>query len=590
MRNELLKTAFLIGMTAPLYADTGWTGTNSSDPTDAGNWDNGLPDPGNGAIFINDTSVNEPSIATDISAGWDITIGGTSGVTATANQNSGTVATGNNNWLFVGNGGGTGNYNITGDGSFNAGAINVAGWAANGSQGNLNINTSGTVAAYATQDRGGSVGTASILVGEAGGAGGNTGTITLENGTLTAAGNAVFGHNSTGNLNMSGGAFDVTGNLIFARNDGSGTLDLDGGNIGVSNEFWIGTSGSGNGSMDQSGGTITTESWVAIGRDNVGTLTMTGGTFTGSNSVADSFIVLGSFTNGNGTADIQGGTFESKQDIYVGESGAGELNVSGTGLVKAADGVRLGVNASGSGTVNLNGGVIETNLVSKGGGTGTLNLNGGTLRATADNTSFISGVTVDVQAGGAVIDSNGFNVTSAADLSGVGSLEKLGAGSLTLAGTGNSVESASVSAGTLFITGQLGTNTGTTVDAGAAIGGNGTLVGNLFLDAGATIDISLGALTIDPSATVSFGGFDIFDILGIDLGTAGAGTYGVLEGSFTLDSSNLANLGEANAADLGGGRSAYFEEGSLNLVVVPEPSAFLLSLSGSLLLFRRRRS
>jgi hypothetical protein len=52
----------------------------------------------------------------------------------------------------------------------------------------------------------------------------------------------------------------------------------------------------------------------------------------------------------------------------------------------------------------------------------------------------------------------------------------------------------------------------------------------------------------------------------------------------------LGNNSLGTAYDLGGGRSAYFEEGSLKLVVIPEPRAALLGGLGLLALLRRRRS
>ncbi len=111
----------------------------------------------------------------------------------------------------------------------------------------------------------------------------------------------------------------------------------------------------------------------------------------------------------------------------------------------------------------------------------------------------------------------------------------------------------------------------------------------MFLASGATIDISNGLLTVS-SGTVSFGGFGFDDINGFDVNTAENGTYTILDGSFTLNSANISNFGAENALDLGGGRSAYFEEGSLNVVVIPEPSAALLGGLGVLALLRRRRN
>jgi hypothetical protein len=65
-------------------------------------------------------------------------------------------------------------------------------------------------------------------------------------------------------------------------------------------------------------------------------------------------------------------------------------------------------------------------------------------------------------------------------------------------------------------------------------------------------------------------------------------TYTLIDGAATIDFTNVANLGLANAVSIGEGKSAYFESGSLNLVVIPEPSAALLGGLGMLVLLRRR--
>ena len=57
----------------------------------------------------------------------------------------------------------------------------------------------------------------------------------------------------------------------------------------------------------------------------------------------------------------------------------------------------------------------------------------------------------------------------------------------------------------------------------------------------------------------------------------------------TVNTTNLDNLGYANAYDIGGGRKAYFQNGSLQLVVVPEPSSALLLGVSALGMFMRRR-
>jgi hypothetical protein len=109
------------------------------------------------------------------------------------------------------------------------------------------------------------------------------------------------------------------------------------------------------------------------------------------------------------------------------------------------------------------------------------------------------------------------------------------------------------------------------------------------LAAGGTLDISQGLLTLAPGTTLSFGGFDFGDIIGFDVNTAAVGTHTLVLGDFTLNTTNLAHFGAGNALDLGGGRSAYFSEGSLAVTIIPEPSAALLAGIGALAMLRRRR-
>ena len=47
-----------------------------------------------------------------------------------------------------------------------------------------------------------------------------------------------------------------------------------------------------------------------------------------------------------------------------------------------------------------------------------------------------------------------------------------------------------------------------------------------------------------------------------------------------MDTTNLDNLGSGNAYNLGAGVSAYFQQGSLQVVVVPEPATSPLVAAG----------
>jgi autotransporter-associated beta strand protein len=151
----------------------------------------------------------------------------------------------------------------------------------------------------------------------------------------------------------------------------------------------------------------------------------------------------------------------------------------------------------------------------------------------------------------------------------------VGTGAVQLFGVNTYSGPTDVSAGTLLIN---GTNSGggtTTVGSGGIFGGIGSQAGPIsFGSGGQFLFNSTAPLTV--TGTVSFAdpaSFGIDDIVGL--------TSSVTDGSYTLISgsvsnvASLQNFGAGAAADLGSGKSAYFQQvfgGGLQAVVVPEPS------------------
>ena len=93
----------------------------------------------------------------------------------------------------------------------------------------------------------------------------------------------------------------------------------------------------------------------------------------------------------------------------------------------------------------------------------------------------------------------------------------------------------------------------------------------------------LNFLTV--SGSVTFGGFGITDLIGLDTTTVD-GTYTLMSGGI-FNLANVSNLGSVNAYDLGAGKTAYLQTGSgpssFQVVVVPEPSTLGLAACGGLL-------
>ncbi len=179
---------------------------------------------------------------------------------------------------------------------------------------------------------------------------------------------------------------------------------------------------------------------------------------------------------------------------------------------------------------------------------------------------------------------------------GSGGLAKQGTGRLVLDTANMYTGSTSIDGGTLALgaAGSIASTAirvadGATFDVSAAqlmlgsgqsIGGSGTVVGNLVFGTGSKFSFipgDLSQLTI-ASGSASFAStFGIADVLGLDGGTA-VGTYTLLTGSVNF--TNVINVGAAHAVSIGDGKTAYFQAGSLQLVVVPEPSACVLGAAG----------
>jgi len=168
-------------------------------------------------------------------------------------------------------------------------------------------------------------------------------------------------------------------------------------------------------------------------------------------------------------------------------------------------------------------------------------------------------------------------------------LKKLGTGTLELTANNTYGGATTVSAGTLLI---QGAHTGTgalTVESNGTLGGDGSIVGSLALNSGAKFVFNIANTLTVNGAAVTFGGFSIGNLVGLD-GSVANGTYTLINGTATFNFTNVSNWGSSNAADIGGGKSAYFQAGSWQLVVVPEPSFLgLLGTGLAAALVRRRR-
>ena len=239
----------------------------------------------------------------------------------------------------------------------------------------------------------------------------------------------------------------------------------------------------------------------------------------------------------------------------------GQLTIQGNAQVTATNGV---VGNSTAWGLNLNGGTLTTPSIDYGphafNGTTNLNFNGTLVKASANNANFIT-VTNGydfapiIQAGGALLDTNGFNIGISASLTGAGPLTKLGNGTLTL------------SAANAF--------TGTTaVNAGTLVQQSSTASSAHVVASGAVLELNTASTLNGPSTSFSGGGTLRKSGAGTSVWPATAATFAmgagslidIQEGRFTAGSSANENWTN-NLSDLHVATGAAFHSVEANVRV-----------------------
>lgn len=447
-----------------------------------------------GGVWLGDNNVNSQGLL-------QIT-GGTFNVTA-----SSAIGSTGSGQVFIGRGLGQGTMNVSGGanvtitGSTNIGFTNTA---TTGTAGTLTV--SGGTFNNTGEMRVGSAQNSNTIVAA------GTGTFNVTGGSATIGGSLVFGRGNdsgdlvTGNGTVSGGTLTVAGDLVtaYAGNNNLSQFTVSGGtvNVGTTAEKWLHVN-----QWDTTRGQVT----VSSGNLNLNTnsdirfSTGTGaGGSVGASSVTLSGGAITSFSgNGSGTAT----------------SGVVDLNNNG--------------GAASNNTFNLNGGTltIAQVITTSNNGTATFNFNGGLLKAANASTNFVdlggASQSAKVLAGGALIDTNGYNVTITEKLvTGAvsdGGLTKSGLGTLTLSAANTYNGATSVNAGSLLLTstGSLATS-GVTVASTASLGGSGSIAGSVtsagqLLPGGPS---TIGTLTIGNGLTLS-GGNIALDLNGTNNATGG---------------------------------------------------------------------
>jgi len=336
--------------------------------------------------------------------------------------------------------------------------------------------------------------------------------------------------------------------------------------------------------------------------------------------------------NGNitleGDLNVHNGLFFTDKNMILNGniSGVGGLSLTESGNPNF---IRLTGDNTYSGATSIGTGVVLNILSTSGNAIGdssavTFAGAGATLVFNSTNETVgsiaSSGTDGAVNLGANTLTTGGDNSSTSygGNINGTGGLTKTGSGTLTLTGSNTYTGRTTVSQGTLLLTStatlsstdiQVSTGAaldasalvgGLTVASGNRIGGDGSFTGDLTLATGSNLIFEVGS-TFSVSGTVDFGAnFGIDNLIlangnAIDWTTIANGTYILIDGTATdFSLAGLDNFGEGNAAiDINGsGKNAYFRNGSLELVVIPEPSSYALLIGGVgfLALLRRKSS
>ncbi len=332
---------------------------------------------------------------------------------------------------------------------------------------------------------------------------------------------AVKTNAATANVRINIGTnFTASQAVSVTYNATMGTTIIDNASV-ATRGFVIGSASSTTGAVTITGGTLiirngsTADSFLvgspAASGAGSGTLTLSGGDLIYTNGTTVGFGLLcvpyrgGSTTGGpnfaQGTFTIGGGSVATIERTFFGFT-ASEANAQCTG------------------TINLNsGGTLSTRNISARDGdasqmTSIVNFNGGTLRVLGNNvasatTPFIfdtgSSLTLNVQAGGAIIDTAGFNAFANRGLSGIGGLTKTGNGLLTFTNTSSYSGSTVVNGGGLsfFLPMSSSSLTLSNGTSASIVALNNSWTNTFTSVTNSTLNFALGTVTTIPSATTA---------------------------------------------------------------------------------------
>ena len=390
-------------------------------------------------------------------AGSQLVISGVGGVnTQGLDGNGGQINVGRNQ----GNGGGTGNLNVTGGGSVvlsdggQAANSGVGLFVANGTGSTGNVTVSGSGSSLLVSSTGGGTAVPSVQIGA-----GGIGQMTISNGGSVAVQgtgqrNFIVGNSTTGSgtLNMTTGSQLNASWFAVGNNGGAGVATINNSTVNL------------NGTVFFNGDPIGTAVRVGRGDGSNGILNLENGAVINlNNTIANSSVILG------GTASLEGGTGTLNM------SGASQINFTGTA---ASANVQVGgtsgigfmtmtgnstVNVGATGTIIVGNNSESTGILSIGGGS---KMTANTIGIGGNNDSTAGGLgTASVSGVGSELRAIGDSGFMSVGRSGTGSLAvsnqgTLSATILTVGRSDGGVGSLTVDNGNITLSGQQASGNG----------------------------------------------------------------------------------------------------------------------------------
>ena len=342
-----------------------------------------------------------------------------------------------------------------------------------------------------------------------------TGLLTLDNGILEAGANDLVFNNPV-TLTSNGGTFDSNGYTLTW----TGVISGEGGLAKVgAGALILATTNTYAGGTLLDGGTLGIGANGALGSGGVTMQPSTTLQFEASGIALENAIVL----NANPIFDTGSNT-----DAVTGViSGSGSLSKIGSGTL-----ILAGANTYAGGTLLDEGtlGIASSGAL----GAGTLAMQPGTtLQFEADGLTLPNAIALNADP---IIDTQPNTATISGVISGAGSLDKIGSGTLILTAANTYTGPTDVQEGTLGLRGSLASTV--TVESGATVGGRGS-VGGLVAKSGATVAPGV----LGPYAVFTVTGEAAFapgSTFAVNINPAGQNDKLVTTGSTTLSGGTVA--------------------------------------------------